>query len=112
MGTQAFVSALADVVVLSGGTDSRNVVAYGESADASAICIQAPATLAETCTLQVSFDGTTFAALSDGTVDIAPPLAGKARQYVELIGFPFWRIHAGSAVGADRTFKVWKQWTA
>jgi hypothetical protein len=112
MGTQTFTSSIADVVVASGGTTSRTVEARGEYADATAITIQAPATLAETCTIEVSSDGTTFVTLSDGTADIGPPAAGKGRQYIEMNGFAYWRIKAGSAAAADRTFKVWKQWSA
>ena len=111
MGTQTFTSSLADITISSGGTTSRTV-SREETSDAVAITLQAPATLSETLTIETSFDGTTFATLNDGSSDIAPPLAGKARQYTELVGWNYWRLKAGSAVGADRTFKAWKQWSA
>lgn len=109
--SQSFNAALKDVVILSGATTSRAVEGVYEYDDAAAITMQAPATLAETCTLEVSQDSTTFVTLNDGTADIAPPLAGKGRQYIELIGWKYWRIKAGSAAAADRTFKVTKTWT-
>ena len=109
--SQSFVSPLPDLVIANGATAS-NVISRNEYADAVSIAIQAPATLAETVTIQVSYDNSTWATLHDGTADIASPLAGKARQYIEMFGFNYFRLLAGSAVGAARTFKVGKQWVA
>ncbi len=103
---------IADVVVASAGTRSRTVSGKDEYSDATAITIQSPATLdGGTWLLRVSQDGSTFAVLNDGTADIGPPGAGKARQYTELLGFKFWEIYNASGTAADRTFKVSKQWT-
>jgi hypothetical protein len=109
----SFNAALADVVVASGAAVSRSVRSADEYSDATAVCIISPAALtAATYTIEVSFDGTTFVTLNDGAADIGPPAAGKGRQYVELIGFNFWRIKQSSNAAADITFKVTKQWTA
>lgn len=113
MGTQSFVAGIADVTIASGDTISRVVDGKYEYADATAINIQSPATLdAVTFTIEVSYDGTTFATLNDGTSDIAPPAAGKSRQYIEMLGTKSFRLKASSAVSADRTFKLTKQYTA
>lgn len=109
--SQSFQSSIADVVVLSGGTTSRAVSSASEYSDATAIHIQAPATIdAGTWTIETSFDGTTWATLNDGAADIGPPAAAKARQYIEMIGAVYWRIKSPTTA-ADRTFKVHKQWT-
>lgn len=111
--SQSFQSWIADVVVLSGATTSRSVRALYEYGDATAIHIQAPAALdATTWTIEVSQDDSTFVTLNDGTADIGPPAAGKGRQYVEMIAAPYFRIKTSVAAAADRTFLVYKQWTA
>jgi hypothetical protein len=108
-----FYAALADVTVASGGTTSRAVYADYEYSDARFLTIQAPATLdAATWTIEVSFDGTTWATLNTGAADIAPPAAGKARQYTEMLSSRYFRIKASSGTAADRTFKVSKQWVS
>ncbi len=110
--TQSFDARIHEVVILSGQTATRNIVGVYEYSDATAINIQSPATMdAGTYVIQTSFDGTTWAALNDGSNDIGPPAAGKSRQYVEMLSFPFWRI-SGPSAGANRTFLVSKQWTA
>lgn len=110
--SQSFDSNLEDLVILSGATSSRVVDAEAESADAAAIMIYGPVTLAESVVIAVSYDNVTFVTLHDGTADIASPLAGKARQYTELQGAKYWKLLAGGAVAADRTFKVAKNWVA
>ena len=111
--TASFNAALANIVVPSGAAISRTVIAFEEYADATAVCLIAPASLdGATYTIEVSFDGATFVTLNDGTADIGPPAAGKGRQYVELCGFNFFRIRQSINAGADRTFRASKQWTA
>lgn len=110
--TQSFDARLHDIVILSGATTTRTIEGAYEYSDATAITIQSPATLdAGTYVIQVSNDGTTFSNLNDGTNDIAPPAAGKSRQYIEMLGFRAWRI-SGPTSAANRTFLVSKQWTA
>ena len=112
MGTQSFVAGIADVTIANGSSTSRVVDGKYEYADATAINIQSPATLPDTVVIEVSYDGSTFATLNDGTSDIAVPGAGKARQYIEMLGTKSFRLKASSNVAADRTFKLSKQFTA
>ena len=108
-----FYAALADVTVASGATESRAVYADYEYSDARYLTIYAPATLdAVTWTIEVSTDGTTWSTLNNGTSDIAPPAAGKARQYIEMLSSRYFRIKASSATAANRIFRVSKQWVA
>jgi hypothetical protein len=109
----SFISPLADLVVSSGTNASRVVDTSAECHDAAAIAIISPGTLdSATWTLEVSFDGSTFATLHDGTANFAPPPAGSGRQYTELLGFPYWRIKSSANAAANRTFKVSKLWLA
>ena len=109
--TTSFDARLWDVVVLSGQTTTRAINGNYEYSDATAINIQSPATLdAGTYVIQVRNDGVNWANLNDGTNDIAPPAAGKSRQYIEMLGAKEWRI-SGPSAAADRTFIVNKQWT-
>jgi hypothetical protein len=103
---------LDDVIILSAGTASRSVYDNDEYMDAVAIGIISPATLdATTFVIQVSADNIAWARLQAGEppLDVDAPAAGKARVYYELVNFPYWRILAGGAVAANRTFKVYKQ---
>lgn len=110
--SQSFDAAIQNVVILSGSTTTRTIDGVHEYSDATAICIQSPATLdAGTYTIEVSWNGTTWATLEDAGGDITVPAATKARQYTEIHGFKHFRIKGPSAA-ADRTFHVTKQWTA
>lgn len=111
-GTVSFIASLPDLVVASSGTTSNSMDAKYQTSDANAVVIAAPASLdAVTYTLQVSMDNTTYYTLSDGTADIGPPAAGKARQYTELLGWPYFRIAQSGAAASSRTFKCFKQFT-
>jgi len=108
----AFDARIHDVTVPTGQNASRWIFGTYEYSDATAITIQSPAGLdAGTWTIEVSNDGTTASALNDGTSDIPVPAAGKARQYIEMIGFKFFRIKCSVNVAETRTFLVSKQWT-
>ena len=109
--TNSFNGGIADVTIANGGTTSRSVRGVYEYDDATCITIQSPAALTGTVGIQVSQDASTYAALHDGTAVINAPAAGQARQYTELLGWKYWRLVSGSAEGAERTFKVTKQWT-
>jgi hypothetical protein len=110
--TQSFDARIFNVVIPSGGTTTRTIDGVYEFSDATSIFIQSPATLdAGTYTIQVSHNGVDFATLNDGAADIAPPAAGKGRQYIEMLGAKHFRI-SGPTAAADRTFIVTKQWTA
>jgi len=88
--------------ILSGQTAS-SVVRNGASSDSICI-IGPPAVDAGTYILSVSADGITYATLHDGTADIAPPGAAKARIYLGF-KFPYIKITGPSAV-ADRLFTI------
>jgi hypothetical protein len=107
-----FNATLTDLVILAAATTSRVVEVAKECADANYLTIYAPAVLAETVTIQVSKDGVTFAALHTGVADVITPLAGKARVYTELSAVMYFRLVAGVAVAADRTFQVSKNYLA
>jgi hypothetical protein len=110
--TQSFDARIHDVAISASGTATRAIKGVEEYSDATCINIQSPGTLdAGTYIIQTSFDGSTWATLNDGSADIGPPAAGKSRQYVEMLSFPFWRI-SGPSAAALRTFLVSKQWTA
>ena len=100
-----------DLVIASGQTTSRAVNTANETIDAWWLNIQSPATLPEICTIEVSHDSTTWTTLNNGTSDVSTPGAGKGGIY-ENLSFPFFRIKAGTAVGATRTFKLSKAWNA
>ena len=104
-------AALADAVILSGQTTSRAIYADYEYSDARFLTIQSPATLdAVTFTIEVSFDGTTWATLASETANTVVPAATKAIQYNAMLSSRYFRLKAASAVAADRTFKISKQW--
>ena len=110
--TMSFDARINNVVISSGQTTTRTISGIYEYSDATAIIIQSPATLdAGTYTIEVSNDGTTYATLTDASGDVGVPAAGKARQYIEMLGSHSFRIKGPSAA-ADRTFFVSKQWTA
>lgn len=100
-----------DLVIANGQTATRTVNSANETADALQINIQCPATLPETCTIQVSHDATNWVTLNDGTTDVPIPGAGKGGIY-DNISFPYWRILSGTAVAAQRTFKLSKIYNA
>lgn len=111
--TQSFDARLFNVVIPSGSNVTRSISGAYEYSDAVAILIQAPATLdALSFSIEISNDGTNFATLTDGIVNIPVPGAGKAIQYTEILGSRFWRIKASGNVASDREFIVSKQWTA
>lgn len=94
------------------GASVSNALDFASYSDAASIILYAPATLdALTFTIEGSRDGITFMTLYDGAADIAPPPAGKCRQYIEMIGLNFFRIKASGNVAADRTWSVTKTWT-
>jgi hypothetical protein len=111
--TQSFDARLHDVVILSGQSATRAIHGLYEYSDATCIFIQSPGALdAGTYVIQTSANGVDgWVNLNDGSNDIGPPAAGKSRQYVEMIGSPYWRI-SGPSAAANRTFIVSKQWTA
>lgn len=111
--TQSFDARLFNVVIPSGSNVTRTISGAYEYSDATAITIQSPATLdALTFTIEISNDGTNFATLNTGTVDLTVPAAGKAIQYTDMLGARFFRIKASGNVSANREFLVSKQWTA
>lgn len=96
---------LPDAVIASGQTESNEV---DISAGGEGVMIIAPAG-AEATTIQVApKKGGTYAALQlgDTPADAAGPAAGKARVYYELAFAGSFKLVAGGAVGATRTFKV------
>jgi len=85
------------------GQTASTVVRNGATCDGICI-IGPPAVDAGTYVLSVSHDGITFATLHDGTADVAPPGAAKARIY---LGFKFIFIKiTGPSAAADRNFIV------
>lgn len=106
-----FIATCEDLVIASGQTSSRVVTSALETADSSQINIQSPGTLPDTVTIQVSHDNSTWATLYDGTADVGVPPAGKGSVY-DNISFPYWKLVAGSAVAANRTFKLSKLYNA
>lgn len=109
--SQSLQGAITELVVSSGSTVSNSLSANYDYSDATQICIQSPGTMdAGTWIIQVSYNGSTWATLNDGSADIGPPAAGKARPYTEMLGFAYFRI-SGPTAAADRTFRVSKQWT-
>lgn len=110
--SQSFDAAIENVIILSGATNTRSIHGHDAYSDATAICIQSPATLdAGTYSIEVSRDNSTWATLADASGDVTVPAAGKARQYTEIHGFKFFRIK-GPTAAANRVFLVSKQWTA
>lgn len=106
-----FNASLSDVTIASGGTTSRSVFSDYEYSDARFLSIQSPGTLdAATFTIEVSQDGITWATLATQAANVVVPAAGKAIQYTEMLSSKYFRIKASAAVGADRVFKVSKQW--
>jgi hypothetical protein len=113
MPTQSFDARLHDVVIPSGQSTTRAIFGTYEYSDATAIVIQAPATLdALTFTIEISNDGSTWATLNDGINNLPVPAAGKAIQYTEVLGSKYFRIKSSGNVAEDRTFLVSKQWTS
>lgn len=106
-----FFADLEDLVIASGGTTSRWVSTETETADAVLIGIQAPATLPEGITFQVSDDQSTVAVIENDSGDVSGPAAGRYREY-DNISARYWRLLANGAVGGDRTFKLKKIWNA
>ena len=103
------------LVIASGATASRWVDTQNEVADADAISIQAPGTLAEAITIQVADDIATPAAFQVLTVAVAGPTVATARVYTKEYNpanFKFWRLLAGAGVAADRTFILRKRYNA
>lgn len=100
-----------DLVITSGGTTSRSVETAAETIDAWYLNIQAPATLAETCTIEVSHDNSTWTTLNNGVSDVYTPTAGKGGIY-ENLSFPYFRIKSATTTAATRTFKLSKAWNA
>jgi hypothetical protein len=110
------ITSCPDITIPSGDTVSNIVRAKEVYGDAVGIMLYAPAVLTETCVIEVTHDReattlSTFVTLQDGSplTDVAPPTAGKAIPYFNLATAAAFRIKAGSAVGADRTFKMTKQ---
>lgn len=109
MGTLRFTSKLKDITIPAGQAVSNEIDANGYYEDAECIVLYAPAVLAETCTIEVSdVVGGTFRTLTtlngNALSDVAPPLAGKARKYTEIMGCTSFRLKAGVNVAADRVF--------
>ena len=94
-----------DLTIANGETDSDQ---YDESqlTGVRAIALQAPGTLPETITVQVSLDGgTNFAALQSPPGTDVTIAAGKA-IVIDVGGFDAFRLQAGASVGADRVFSA------
>ena len=103
-----------DPLVIPNGTADSNALVLDQYEDAVSIGILAPAALdAFTFTFEVSdIIGGTWRTLEvgDSPADAVPPLAGKARRYVDLSNFPTFRIHSSANVAAERTWEVIKYW--
>lgn len=103
-------SKIPDIVIASGATLSNIVSADGIYEAAIGIMIYAPATLPETTVIEVTdaippVAGSVWRVLQDDTaVDIAGPLAGKARLYMKLVFANGFRLKANGATAAARTF--------
>lgn len=96
-----------NIVIQNGGTSSNVVKASEVYEDAMTIGLEAPAILAETVTIYVSQDGTNFSILNDGAVNVTTPTAGLACSYPSF-PWKYFKLVAGGAVGATRTFKMSK----
>jgi len=98
------------ITIASAGTAS-NVIRMDECYFAAdAITLVAPATLdATTFTIQVTQDPdaspVVWTNLNDGVADVSAPLASKTSVYPGP-SYPAFRILAGSAVAADRTWQM------
>lgn len=111
MAKAPMTRSLLALTIASSGTATRAVNVMDECEDALVLGIQSPATLdAGTYVLQVSHNGTTWAALQAGDplADIAVPGAGKATTNDVIPAFKYFRI-TGPTAAADRTFIVTKQ---
>lgn len=94
------------LTILNGQTIS-DVLGPSQLKWAERVVIQAPATQPETVTVQVSFDGTTYAALQ--TPGPSPADYVTAAGKATTIPFPAWRylrLVAGAGVGAQRDYSV------
>ena len=111
-----FFAKMPDIFIAAGQTDSA---AYGPAddlfADALAIGLLGPAALeAFVFTIEVSdiFDIPVWRTLVGGSpaADLNPPVATKARVYIDLLTFAAFRIHSSGAVVAQQTWGVVKNW--
>ena len=110
------------ITVANGATDSPAMRVSHTVSDATHVAILSP-TLAETATLQVSYDfdvdydakGLTLAAATAAATWVAPPTAtlgatGAAFLVAaEQLTAAAWRIHLSGAAGAERVFQAWKR---
>ena len=96
-----------DIVIAIGATSSNVVSSAVVYEDAMSIGIEAPATLPETVTIQISKDGTNFSVLNDGVANVLTPTAGLACVY-PTFPWKYFKFVAGGAVAAARTFKMTK----
>jgi hypothetical protein len=111
--SQSFDAIIHDVVIATGTNATRAIFGTYEYSDATAIIIQAPATLdALIFTIEVSSDASTWATLTDGTSALPTPVAGTAMQYTDMLGSKYFRLKASGNVSADRIFRVSKQWVS
>lgn len=105
------------IIIANGATES-NVVGCNAFHDAASIVIFSPASLVENVKIMVHYDpgaGVADAGWCD-LVDylgsgISVPAAGKARWYPELPAMGAIKFVASSAVAAQRTFYMSKNWT-
>lgn len=112
--TSSQVSNLGRPITIAVGAANSNVIEAKEYWDSPGFMIYAPASISgsPTTTIEVSWNGTTFVTLNDGTADIGPPAAGKGRFYSEMSAANYFRIHRSTNVsGADEIYQMSKHWT-
>jgi hypothetical protein len=118
--SSSFITALPDLVIADGATDSNVLIARLTYEDALAIVLHGRSVpdAGPTYTIQVSHDpeaGTpAWETLRQGDpaalLSAAPPNNGFARGYIELPWFAGFRIHADGAVTGIQTWKASKAW--
>lgn len=106
----SFNSWIKPLVISEGETVSRSCFSAYEYSDSVQLAIKSPDTLPETVVIEVSNDDVDYNTLEDATGDIVVPSAGKARAYTQMLPFKYFRLRAGAAVAADRTFELYKTW--
>jgi hypothetical protein len=111
-----FFAKMPDIFIAAGQTDSA---AYGPAddlfADALAVGLLGPPALevfVYTIEVTDNFDTPVWRTLAGGdpVVDVNPPVATKARVYIDLLTFAAFRIHSSGAVVGQQTWGVVKNW--
>lgn len=111
---QTFYASLPDIVIADGETESNIFHSPKDYGDAIALIIYGSGAYGETYVIEVNqneeADGTEtdWVTLQGGNpiADLAPPAAGKARIYQELVFAGSFRIVADAPVTGDETWQL------